>query len=408
MAPPPGILALKRWQRFALLMALWTTLGVIDAAQFYVHVNYFRSRTMHWEEALASGLADWYVWALLAPFIFRLGHRFPLGGPRWGRRLLLHLAFAAGFILLKTALDLPLAFLIHGQDVLLGPSLYGNDTFRLARYAASYVTLKSFVYLIIYAAIVGAAHLLDYYQKYRERELLALQLGERLAEARLLVLRMQLHPHFLFNTLNAIAGLMHTDVRLADRMIARLGELLRAALADPGAQEVTLARELAFLTPYLEIEQARLGDRLAVTVDVPADLSPAVLPYMILQPLVENAIRHGIAPRKGPGRLAVRARRRGDRLEVEVADDGPGLPPDGAFTEGIGLANTRARLRGLYGDDQALALRPGPGGGLTVAVSLPYREAPTAAPRPRSAPTPVPAPATARDNGAAVRLSETP
>ena len=375
MAPPSGILSLTRWQRFGLLMAMWTILGLIDASQFYVHVNYFRSRTMHWEEALVSGLADWYVWALLAPFIFHLGRRFPITGPHWPGWLLFHAVAGAGFVLLKVALDLPLAFLIHRQDPLLGASLQDTQLSQLARYVASYVTVKSFIYLIVYSAIVGSAHLLDFYQKYRERELFAAQLGERLAESRLLVLRMQLHPHFLFNTLNAISALMHSDVRLADRMLARLAELLRATLADPGSQEVTLRRELAFLTPYLEIEQARLGDRLNVTVDVPADLHTARLPYLLLQPLVENAIRHGIAPRSGQGKLDVRARRRGDRLELEVADDGAGLPADEPFAEGIGLSNTRARLRGLYGDDQSLTLRSGIGRGLTVTVSLPYREA---------------------------------
>jgi two-component system LytT family sensor kinase len=375
MVPPPGILALKRWQRSGLIMALWTVLGLIDAGQFYIHVNYFRSRSMNWEEAVASGLADWYVWALLAPFIFRLGRRFPLDAAHWRSRLLLYLAAGAGFVLLKIALDLPLAFLIHGQDALLGASIRDADTEKLMRFVASYVTVKSFTYFTIYAAIVGAAHLVDYYQKYRERELLASQLGERLAEARLLVLRMQLHPHFLFNTLNAISALIHTDVRLADRMIARLADLLRATLADPGSQEVSLGRELTFLTPYLEIEQTRLGDRLTATVDVPDELHAAKLPYLLLQPLVENAIRHGIAPRLGPGRLAVRARRRDDRLDLEVTDDGPGLPAGTAFTEGIGLSNTRARLRGLYGDDHTFALRSEPHGGLIVAISIPYREA---------------------------------
>src|SRR3954447_11322943 len=200
MAPPPGILALKRWQRFGLLMVLWTVLGLIDAGQFYVHTNYFRSRAMHWEEALASGLADWYVWALLAPFIFDLGRRFPLDAAHWRRRLPLHLAFGTGFVLLKVALDLPLAWAIHGRDALLGASLRDSDPQNLLRFFAAsykmYATAKFFYYLLIYSVIVGTAHLLDYYRKYRERELLALQLGERLAEARLLVLRMQLHPHF--------------------------------------------------------------------------------------------------------------------------------------------------------------------------------------------------------------------
>jgi LytS/YehU family sensor histidine kinase len=157
-------------------------------------------------------------------------------------------------------------------------------------------------------------------------------------------------------------------------MIARLGELLRATLDDPGAQEVPLRRELEFLTPYLEIEQARLGSRLTVCTDIDPEVLDARLPYLVLQPLVENAIRHGIAPRPSPGRLEVRARRRASRLILEVSDNGPGVPPDGAFVEGIGLSNTRARLRGLYGDEQSLILRNGPQGGLLVTVSLPYRE----------------------------------
>src|SRR5205823_5685140 len=134
MVPPPGILALTRWQRFGLILALWTVLGLIDAGQFYVHVNYFRSRTMYWEEALASGLADWYVWALLAPFIFRLGRRFPLDAAHWPVRLPLHLATAAGFILLKVALDLPLAWAIHGRDPLLGASFRTSDPQSLRQF----------------------------------------------------------------------------------------------------------------------------------------------------------------------------------------------------------------------------------------------------------------------------------
>jgi LytS/YehU family sensor histidine kinase len=157
-------------------------------------------------------------------------------------------------------------------------------------------------------------------------------------------------------------------------MIARLGELLRATLDDPGAQEVPLRRELEFLTPYLEIEQTRLGPRLDVCSDIDPEVLDARLPYLVLQPLVENAIRHGIALRPGQGRLEVRVRRRGGRLMLEVSDNGPGLPRSGAFVEGIGLSNTRARLRGLYGDEQSLVLRNGPRGGLMVTVSLPYRE----------------------------------
>ena len=187
---------------------------------------------------------------------------------------------------------------------------------------------------------------------------------------------MQLQPHFLFNTLNAIAALMHKDLRLADKMLARLGDLLRATLENPAAQEATLRQELAFLRPYLEIEQARLGSRLTVSTDVPVELLEAQLPFLVMQPLVENAIRHGIAPRVGPGRLDIRARRQNGRLSVEIADDGLGMPPNGCAREGIGISNTRARLRGLYGNEQSLDLERGPEGGVTATVTLPFREAP--------------------------------
>jgi two-component system, LytTR family, sensor kinase len=233
--------------------------------------------------------------------------------------------------------------------------------------------VKFYVYLMIYGVIVGVGHFLHYYRKYRDRELAASLLQTRLAQTQLQVLRMQLHPHFLFNTLNAISALIHKDVRLADRMISRLGELLRATLDDPG-QEVSLRRELEFLTPYLEIEQARLGPRLGVRLEIDDELLDARLPYLVLQPLVENAIRHGLAPRPGAGRLVVRVRRDRKHLVLEVADNGQGVRFDHSFREGIGLSNTRARLHALYGDDQSLTLRPASGGGLVVTVMLPYRE----------------------------------
>jgi two-component system, LytTR family, sensor kinase len=366
------------WRRFALLMLLWTTLGLIDAGQFYVHVNYFRGRYVRWEEALASGLVDWYVWAALAPVIMALGRRFPLEHGNWFRRLLLHVGAGTCVMLLKVALDVPLGWIIHGKTTIVTPlsidDRLASDWHIFAELYKLYVTVKFYVYLMIYAVIVGIGHFLVYYRRYRDRELAASRLKSRLAETQLQVLRMQLHPHFLFNTLNAISALMHRDVRLADRMICRLGELLRATLDDPGEQEVTLRRELDFLTPYLEIEQTRVGPRLTVAVEIDDDLLDARLPYMVLQPLVENSIRHGLAPRSGPGRLTVRARRVRDRLVVEVVDDGLGVRFDHTFREGIGLSNTRARLQALYGDSQSLSLRPAQGGGLVVTVTIPYRE----------------------------------
>jgi signal transduction histidine kinase len=387
-----------RWARFLALMGLFTVLGLIDAGQFYIHVKVIRGNTIHWEEAIAVGLGDWYLWAALSPIIFRISQRFPIDAAHWPRRLLIHLGFACLFMVIKIAMDLPIYIAVLGKDVMLIPLTAEQkqlpDLEYLIPLFKSFVFNKFYMYLILYGVIVAVNHLVSYYQKYRERELQASRLETQLAQAQLEVLRMQLQPHFLFNTLNAIAALMHKDVRQADRMIARLGELLRATLENSGTQECTLRKELSFLRPYLEIEQARIGPRLQVTIDAPAELLDARLPYLLVQPLVENSIRHGIAPRLGPGRLTIRARRDDSRLAIEVVDNGVGLRDSGSGRDGIGVSNTRARLRGLYGDAGALTVIPGPDGGVIATVLLPYREddAPAAGDLPAEPPTPNPSP----------------
>jgi LytS/YehU family sensor histidine kinase len=239
-------------------------------------------------------------------------------------------------------------------------------------------TAHSSFYMLNYWGILAVSHTLDYYRKYRERELRTSQLEARLAQAQLQVLKMQLHPHFLFNTLNAISALMHRDVEIADRMIARLGELLRLTLASAGAQEVPLKQELDFIKPYLEIEQARLGPRLQVITQIEPATLTALVPNLILQPLVENAVRHGIAPRAKAGRIEIRAYRAGDQLHLEVWDDGPGLTqaPPVNLKGGIGLANTRARLQQLYGPAHRFDLRNGDSRGLVVTLEIPFHEDP--------------------------------
>src|SRR5262249_33703319 len=188
------------------------------------------------------------------------------------------------------------------------------------------------------------------------------------------LLKMQLQPHFLFNTLHTISALMHQDLHLADRMLARLAELLRMTLENVKKQEVPLRQEIDFLKPYLEIQQARLGDRLAVEMHVPPELLDALVPNLILQPLVENAIQHGIAPRSEGGRLEVRARRLDRALELQVCDNGPGLPGTNGYREGVGLSNTRARLQQLYGDGQHFQLSNRSQGGLQVQLTIPFHE----------------------------------
>jgi two-component system, LytTR family, sensor kinase len=191
---------------------------------------------------------------------------------------------------------------------------------------------------------------------------------------------MQLHPHFLFNTLHAISALMDDDVKGARRMIARLSELLRLTLENVGRQEVSLRQELDALERYLEIEQIRFQDRLTVRLRVAQETLDACVPNLVLQPIVENAIRHGIAPRSSAGRIEIRAERRDGMIELQVIDDGPGLHPCGEegveeFKEGIGLTNTRARLRRLYGDEHLIEIKDADEGGLIVKLSIPFRQA---------------------------------
>ncbi|HEV2129507.1 MAG TPA: histidine kinase, partial [Longimicrobiaceae bacterium] len=199
----------------------------------------------------------------------------------------------------------------------------------------------------------------------------------QLTRAQLDVLKMQLHPHFLFNTLNAISALMHRDVPAADRMLARLGDLLRLSLEKAGTQEVTLRDELEFLEPYLEIEQTRFGDRLKVEWTIDSEALDAMVPHLILQPLVENSIRHGIAPRAAPGRIEISAQRSNGSLQLEVRDNGRGLNQgDQMRSTGVGLSNTRARLAQLYDGSHSFEVGGAPEGGVVVAMEIPFRPAP--------------------------------
>ena len=228
--------------------------------------------------------------------------------------------------------------------------------------------------MLTYWAILGVSLAVDYYRKYRERELRASQLETRLAEAQLQVLKMQLHLHFLFNTLHAISTLMHRDVEAAERMLTRLSDLLRHSFESVGVQEVSLKQELEFLDRYVEIEKVRFGDRLAVEISVDPELLDARVPNLILQPLVENAIRHGIASRAAGGRIEIEVRRDNGMLDLEIRDNGPGLPAGDDGSEGIGgigLANTRARLKQLYGARHRFELSEAAGGGLAVNLTIP-------------------------------------
>jgi signal transduction histidine kinase len=352
--------------RWALVFLFWTLIGLSFASQFYLS-SYKTGRPVSWGQAVSWSLGDWYVWAVLSLPIGWLARRFRFDDVNWGRHVAVHLGASGACSLVYMVVR---AWVGQVQSRLGGQPVSFTETFNP-------LLVKTFhLNLLIYWVIVSVHHAFDYYREVQERELRAAELEKRLVQARLQALQMQLNPHFLFNTLHAIAALMHKDLEAAERMITRLSDLLRYALDSTEAQEVPLGQELDFLRRYLEIEQTRFGDRLVVRFDIAAETLGALVPNLILQPLVENAIRHGIEPRAKPGCIDLRAWRENGRLKLEVRDNGVGLAPGRRPEEGVGLSNTRARLQQLYGDGQhRFGLDNASGAGLAVCLEIPFRPA---------------------------------
>jgi two-component system, LytTR family, sensor kinase len=346
---------LRRWWfRWAIFIVGWTFIGLFFASETYLSYRYSGGPT-HTGIILKLNLGNWYLWGLLTPGIVWLARRFPLEWNRWKRNVTIHLIAGLGVALLKWWLD----------------NLFRR--YALGLPGGMYLAFVFHQNLLTYSILVAATQGYAYYQRYRQGELRAAQLTAQLAQAQLQALKMQLHPHFLFNTLNAIVTLIHKDPDAADRMIARLSDLLRLTLENIGVHEVPLAQELEFLERYLEIERMRFPDRLVVRIDVSPDTLDASTPYLILQPLVENAIRHGIAARSSSGSITVRAAHTGNMLTLEVEDDGPGIRSETVSKNGVGINSTRARLEKLYGDAHRFELINAEKGGLKVYLAFPFR-----------------------------------
>jgi len=360
-------------RRWPIILGVATALGLFSSFQAYQVVRFIDDKPQPFILLLVLNFGYWYSWAVLAPIVLFMARRFPFERDRWLRVLPLHLAAVLVVTFLHVALS---------QSVSLAVSKYAWAGMPVPKVQLTWWSrvvrnyLMSFDYeMMTYWAIVGFHYAFVYFRQAQDRTLRAAQLETRLAEAQLQALQRQLHPHFLFNTLNAISALMHRDVEAADQMLARLSDLLRMALDQPGVQEVPLKDELDFLEKYLEIEQARFGSRLSVRFDVDPETLDACVPNLLLQPLVENSIRHAVAVRVEGGSIEVTARRMGDRLQLQVRDNGPGLPKgrlQGSGT-GVGLANTRSRLEHLYGASQQLQFAEPAGGGLAVIVTIPFR-----------------------------------
>jgi two-component system LytT family sensor kinase len=371
------------WRGRLAVFAAWTFLGLVESGNWYVNERLLGRDHGAWS-ALVANMPWWYLWALLTPAVLWVCRR--LRPDRFAPAVLVlaHLFAGLAFSVLHLVVEGHVYYRTHGHHLL--PSV----TVQIRGLFLNYLLLD----LLTYAAIAGAYYTLDYFRRYREEELAAAELRTRavrleaqMAEARLSALRMELNPHFLFNALNAVSGLVRrADNGAAVEMIGRLGGLLRVALRGDTRHEIPLREELDYLGHYLEIERIRFHDRLSIEVRVEPEAEHALVPALILQPLVENAIRHGVAPVPEPGRVTLRARREDARLRLEVENTGRALADGALESPGVGIRNTLARLDALYCGDAWLRLENLPTGGVCATLDLPVRlavepDARAAAPR---------------------------
>src|SRR5882724_10498994 len=356
------------WRRAALLFGGWTLVSVIFAAISYAAAIGENNKEFGFVSALRLNLVQFYLWAILVPLLFRFSRRFPIEfRPLNLRNLWPYFPALISFAGIHQTIHLAVLWSITPRLRRQFPALI--DFYR------SYFGFGFYIDLIIASLIVIAVHALLYYQNFRASELAQSSLKTQLAQAQLRALKMQLHPHFLFNTLHSISSLVLEDPPKANSMIARLGDFLRLTLDHSDQQLVTLKEETEFLRCYLDIEQVRFGDRLAVDFQIEPATLGAEVPHLILQPVVENAIQHAIAPHATPGRIEIAATRRDDLLRLEVRDSGPGLgrPGNGNEGHGVGLSNVRARLERLFGSNFSLEMANGLSRGLTVTIEIPFR-----------------------------------
>jgi sensor histidine kinase YesM len=364
-------------RNYPLYFLIWTILGIFYFSQGMTQ-KFFSHDPTPWWHHLLSWLTGVYLWALLTPAVFWLGRRFPFERPKRARRVALHLLLSVLIALLELGVESAILPQLH---------VFPQIMTTVASTFGFLLVIGFHSGVVTYWMILGVQYGIRYYESDRERkqealrlELHASELQSQLMQAQLGVLKMQLRPHFLFNTLNAIMVLVRQHrAREAEQMLSHLSDLLRCVLEDVEAQEVTLRRELEYLQLYLSIEQVRFHDRLRVEISADSAILDAAVPQMALQPIAENAIRHGLGRSSRAGRIKISAERKGNALELRVQDDGPGFPPPGVDVDptankGIGLANTRARLEQLYGREAQLRTENQLPGGALVTLTLPYHE----------------------------------
>jgi signal transduction histidine kinase len=344
------------WRDCALYAVVWTLLGLFSAAQIFA-THIFEGQPIDWARTVGTELLNWYTCGIDTPVYIWLVRRFPLKGPYFARRAALYVV-----ILL---LSVPVKYLIWVP--LQNAAFHSGWTFANAVVPNVFAVFMGQLYFVVLLYAV------EYYRAARERDLRAARLETELSQAQLDLLRSQMHPHFLFNTLNSVSALMHRDVAAADEMLSRLSDMLRASFACDDGQETSLGRELQLAQLYLDIMHVRFRDRLVFAIDAPQGLLDEQVPSFLLQPIVENAVQHGIDGSSEVTSIGVLVSADDRDLCIRVVDDGAGLPPNAALRAGIGLQNTRRRIEALYGGAGSLRVLARDGGGTEVVIGVPRR-----------------------------------
>jgi two-component system LytT family sensor kinase len=354
-----GRLMQRRWGRWAALALLWTILGLLFSVPGL--------STPNWKRMLLSSLAQWWSWGIVTPLIFAFDARLPFSERQLGRRILAHLLPSLVFTLFYL-------YVFAAMSALVGVSPWSTLAgTRLLVNALRGGILWSW---LVYWLLFGARQTFRYYEHYLQSELRLERMERNLSQARLNALRMQLDPHFLFNALNTVSAQVERDPRLALRIIEHLGDLLRLSLEARDRQQVPLAEEMAFLEHYVAIQKIRFGSTLRIDTEIDPDVKYALVPCFIVQPLVENAIRHGISRRASGGAVTVTAQRCEQRVEIRITDDGVGLPAGWTLEKGkgLGLSVTGERIAGLHPNGESrFTVTPRSDGGTEVQISLPLR-----------------------------------
>ena len=352
----------KQITRLGIIWGLWTIVALFFSTQIFM-MYYSEGQPIPYKRAFIVQGTACYLWALVTPLILWLARRFCIGRNGWFRKVALHFVFSLALVSVLISLHFVVYMILAGQASTITP-------LRLLGYL--YPNLDR--WLLVYWVILLMSHAFNYYNSYRKGELKASQLRTQLVQSQLEALKMQVQPHFLFNTLHSISALLSKDTEGARKMITRLGDFLRLTLENSGSMEVTLQQEIEFLNGYLEIERIRFQDRLTTDIKIDPSVLEARVPNLILQPIVENAMKHAVV-NSHSGHVEITAAPRNGAVHIEVKDNGPGLQVDRTLEvrrgKGLGLANTKARLVGLYGTDARFEMTNHPSGGLIVSIDIP-------------------------------------